>query len=228
VHAGRIEIYHAGEWGTVCDDGWGPNEARAVCRQLGYSDAAPYQEDTHHSYGSSSYDYDWISYGSYGGSYDSWSLPPSTSSPPPPPRPPPPRTDTGGEAEVYGILHYGRGTGPIWMDDVSCRQGTNRLDGCDFRPWGQSDCGHSEDVGVRCVGHRGPDPPRPPPSPPHSPQHEGQIRLQAGSTQWQGRVELYHAGIWGTVCDDHWTQAADPHTHLRSLHQISRSLRCDS
>ena len=35
--SGRLEVYYSFQWGTVCNDNIGANEALVACRQLGFS-----------------------------------------------------------------------------------------------------------------------------------------------------------------------------------------------
>ena len=78
------------------------------------------------------------------------------------------------------------GEGPKWMDNLHCLGNETALWDCPFGGWGHS---HSEceDAGVVCQKDS-----------------NYQVRLVGGSSPREGRVEVFHSGVWGTVCKTHW------------------------
>ena len=46
-----MEVYHNGEWGTVCDDGWNTADATVVCRQLGFYSSVRAYRSAHYGQG---------------------------------------------------------------------------------------------------------------------------------------------------------------------------------
>ncbi|XP_035183465.1 LOW QUALITY PROTEIN: T-cell differentiation antigen CD6 [Oxyura jamaicensis] len=84
-----------------------------------------------------------------------------------------------------GDASFGRGSGAILRDEVSCGGHEERLWECPAT--GEHDCHHKEDAGVVCSEHQ-------------------EWRLSGGRDGCAGRVEVFFRGTWSTVCDNSWYQ----------------------
>ncbi|XP_051874634.1 deleted in malignant brain tumors 1 protein-like [Pristis pectinata] len=56
----------------------------------------------------------------------------------------------GSATSVENSVAFGKGSGPIWLDDVRCRADDSLIWQCPSSPWEQLNCNHEEDVGVIC------------------------------------------------------------------------------
>ena len=55
-----------------------------------------------------------------------------------------------GAIEHYCCAYHGRGSDPIWLDNVRCDGSENNIELCSHNGYGYHNCYHGEDVGVRC------------------------------------------------------------------------------
>ncbi|XP_034519436.1 scavenger receptor cysteine-rich domain-containing protein SCART1 isoform X4 [Ailuropoda melanoleuca] len=103
-------------------------------------------------------------------------------------------------------------SGTSWVDNIECRRLRNStLWQCPSAPWHPRSCAPGEEVWITCAGlsekmtqDSGETLNC---SPTHSCPEEGMLRVRGGEDSCSGRVELWHAGSWGTVCDDSWDLA---------------------
>ncbi|XP_035260173.1 deleted in malignant brain tumors 1 protein-like [Anguilla anguilla] len=246
--AGRVEVYHQGEWGAVCDDDWDMPDAGVVCRQLDCGDAVEAPGDAHFGQGSGTiwmsevscmgsestlkecrsqgWGHNYCGHGEDAGVICSGSEDVRLVNGGSP---------CAGRVEVYhqgewgtvcgiawdmtdaGVLcrqlscgdavaappygHFGRGSGRIWMSDVSCGGSESTLKECGSQGWGVHSCYHNWDAGVICSA----------PAP-------RKFRLVGGADLCSGRVELHHVSLWGTVCDADFDQ--------RDAEVVCRELGC--
>ncbi|XP_071375300.1 scavenger receptor cysteine-rich domain-containing protein DMBT1-like [Centroberyx affinis] len=242
--SGRVEIYHRGQWGTVCDNGWDIPDAKVVCRQLHCGKALDVKAQAYFGEGSGEI---WMSSvkcsGSEGtltqcrhrraGTIDCGH-----------------REDAGvicsgtvrlvngtdscsGRVEVYYDGRWGTVCDDDWDTDdaqVVCKElGCGRALGVKHRAHYGEGSGDIWMSDVKCSGveeslalclHSD--------SAAHSCGHNQdagvfcsesvKVRLVNGTNRCSGRVEVYYNGQWGTVCSNDWD--------INDAEVVCRQLRC--
>ncbi|XP_026575064.1 uncharacterized protein LOC113448576 [Pseudonaja textilis] len=115
---------------------------------------------------------------------------------------------------------FGEGIGSIWLNEVHCAGTERHLLSCHHRGFHKHICTHEEDASAICSEQRFPIFTA---IPAHIPLKKGKmegvtttrplvsptpieetLRLVGGKNQCSGRLEIFHEGQWGTVCDDMW------------------------
>ncbi|KAL5460311.1 hypothetical protein EMCRGX_G033753 [Ephydatia muelleri] len=91
---------------------------------------------------------------------------------------------------------YGQGVGIIWFGEINCQGNEKTLLQCAYAVSADLSCDHSDDAGILCpavnvTAH-------------NCPCQSGDIRLMAGTSSNEGRVEVCYNCVWGTVCDSGW------------------------
>ncbi|NXU60131.1 C163A protein, partial [Horornis vulcanius] len=242
--SGRVELYHHGIWGTICDDNWGLSDANVVCKQLGCGHAIEAFVSAHYGEGSGQIWLDDVN--CTGAESDLWACP----SKPWGQHNCQHKEDAGvlcsdflalrlvngndcaGRVEVFyngtwgslcsnsmsqltaatmckhlgcgeggGIevdFKYGRGSGPTWLDHIECTEQHSSLWQCQSDPWDPQSCSNrAEETHITCTDRE-------------------KLRVMGGEDECSGRVEMWHQGSWGTICDDAW-DVADANVVCRQL-----------
>uniref|UniRef100_A0A8B9SAM9 SRCR domain-containing protein n=1 Tax=Apteryx owenii TaxID=8824 RepID=A0A8B9SAM9_APTOW len=259
--AGRVELYHDGIWGTICDDAWDLSDANVVCKQLGCGHAIKAFASAHYGEGSGQI---WLDdMNCTGAESDLWAC----SS----------RgwgqhncrhkedagvlcseflalrlvngNDCAGRLEVFyngtwGSIcsnrmsqltaitvcrhlkcgdggeiardfQYGRGSGPTWLDHIECTEQHSSLWQCQSDPWHPQSCDNqAEETHISCTAAFVECPNS------TSCTDKEKLRVTGGEDGCSGRVEIWHQGSWGTVCDDSWDMA--------DANVVCRQLGCGS
>ena len=112
---------------------------------------------------------------------------------------------TSGKKLCYRQCHYvKKGSGPVLLVNVECSEDSHTLSDCGHPGVGQKDyCSHDDDTKIRCFGKLqlymicvsplsitallG-----------------NSLKIVNGTSEKEGRVEIYWKGRWSTICDNGW------------------------
>uniref|UniRef100_A0A8C4REM3 SRCR domain-containing protein n=1 Tax=Erpetoichthys calabaricus TaxID=27687 RepID=A0A8C4REM3_ERPCA len=232
---GRLEIFHNGSWGTVCDDSWDIPDANVVCRQL-QCEAAP-NILTSVSYGPGS-GYIWLDEVHCQGNesslqncgHQTWGQHDCKH-----------KEDVGVNCTEFKVLRltngcsgqlqvfYNNSWGSVCangMDKTTTTMICQEL-GCGNLSSSITDESSRLDPdpkwldNVKCRGHESSIwqcPSSPWGKNKCSMNEVAKLRLVGGTSNCSGRVELLFGDIWGTVCDDDWD--------LKDAQVVCRQLGC--
>uniref|UniRef100_A0A673ZVH6 Soluble scavenger receptor cysteine-rich domain-containing protein SSC5D n=1 Tax=Salmo trutta TaxID=8032 RepID=A0A673ZVH6_SALTR len=212
--SGRVEVYYAGQWGTVCDDDWDLLDAKVVCRALGCGVALEAPDQAHFGQAtlalssSTLLSRDWTLVSkilrSGGRCAEDLRLVDGPNR-------------CSGRVEVYQDGSWGTVCDDNWalLDaqvvcrELSCGPATEAPHQAHFGEGSSSillddvACMGSEGSLLECssggIGN-------------HDCGHDedangiSRVRLVNGPNNCSGRVEVFDSGQWGTVCDDDWDQ----------------------
>ncbi|XP_050957801.1 deleted in malignant brain tumors 1 protein, partial [Labeo rohita] len=230
--AGRVEVHHRGQWGTVCDDYWDMADAAVVCRELDCGEPVDALGDAHFGPGSGPI---WMSYvmctgsestlkncGSTGWSKSNcdhnddvgvicsevrlvggsrcsgrleilhnqtWMSVCDAAFDQQDAEVVCRELDCGAPVQVLGAAAFDKGDAQMWTQEIQCRGNESQIHFCPTSPSLKHSCSHKYSVKLVCAGN---------------------VRLVGGHSRCAGRVEVLHRGqwgTWGTVCHDDWDLA---------------------
>ncbi|KYO40692.1 hypothetical protein Y1Q_0018828 [Alligator mississippiensis] len=106
---------------------------------------------------------------------------------------------------------YGEGSGPTWLDHIECHhEHHSSLWQCPSEPWDLQSCDtRIEETHITCSGGKENRTQNSFAACPGSTNctDKEKLRVVGGEDECSGRMEVWHRGSWGTVCDDSWDMA---------------------
>ncbi|XP_033757248.1 deleted in malignant brain tumors 1 protein-like [Pecten maximus] len=89
-------------------------------------------------------------------------------------------------ATVYSNGEFGKGSGPSWLSNVQCTGSEKDFLECRNTSWSYHTCTSGNAAAIACP--------------------QTKIRLDGGVGPWEGRLDVYHGGRWGSVCSQGFGQ----------------------